>query len=153
MRRREFLAVIGGVSLARPLAARAQQPERTRRIGILSPGRSELREPTFKMLGAFLQGLQELGYTQGANLTPEHQYANGISEQLRELAAESVRRKPDIIVAFRTTAARPQATGDGKCLQVHGLSVAGGSFSIAPWPFRGELLTASRRVTNEACIR
>jgi len=65
------------------------------------------------MLNAFLQGPHELGYTEGANLTVEHQYANGISEQLRELAAELVRSKPDIIVAFSRTAARPakQATG------------------------------------------
>ena len=113
MRRREFLSLVGGVSLAWPLAARAQQPERTRRIGILSPGRPELPDPTFAMLSAFLHGLHELGYTEGQNLTIERQYANGSSDQLRELAAELVRRKPDIIVAFSTTAASPakQATG------------------------------------------
>jgi putative tryptophan/tyrosine transport system substrate-binding protein len=65
------------------------------------------------MLNAFLQGLQELGYTEGQNLAIERQYADGSSDRLRELAAELVRRKPDIIVAFSTTAARPakQATG------------------------------------------
>jgi putative tryptophan/tyrosine transport system substrate-binding protein len=65
------------------------------------------------MLNAFLQGLQELGYTDGQNLAIERQYADGSSDRLRELAAELVRRKPDIIVAFSTTAARPakQATG------------------------------------------
>jgi len=96
-----------------PLAARAQQPERTSHIGILSPGRSELPDPTFNMLNAFLQGLHELGYTEGQNLTVERKFANGSSDQLRELAAELVKRKPDIIVAFSTTAARPakQATG------------------------------------------
>jgi hypothetical protein len=61
VRRREFLSLVGGVSLSWPLAARAQQPERTRRIGILSPGRSELPDPTFAMLSAFLHGLHELG--------------------------------------------------------------------------------------------
>jgi putative tryptophan/tyrosine transport system substrate-binding protein len=113
VRRREFLSLVGGVSLAWPLAARAQQPERTLRIGILSPGRAELPDPTFNMLNAFLQGLHELGYTEGQNLTIERQYANGSSDQLRELAAELVRRKPNIIVVFSTTAARPvkQATG------------------------------------------
>jgi putative tryptophan/tyrosine transport system substrate-binding protein len=113
VRRREFLALVGGGSLAWPLAAGAQQPERTRRISILSPGRSELPDPTFNMLNAFLQRLRELGYTEGENLTIERRYANGSSDQLRELAAELVRRKPAIIVAFSTTAARPikQETG------------------------------------------
>ena len=112
MRRREFLSLVGGVSLAWPLAARAQRLERTRQIGILSPGRSELPDPTFNMINAFLERLHELGYTEGQGLTIERQYANGSSDQLRELAAELVRRKPDIIVAFSTTAARPakQAT-------------------------------------------
>jgi ABC-type uncharacterized transport system substrate-binding protein len=112
VRRREFLSLLGGVSLTWPLSARAQQLERTRRIGILSPGRSELADPTFNMLNSFLQGLHKLGYTEGENLIIERQYANGSSDQLRELAAELVRRKPDIIFAFSTKAARPakQAT-------------------------------------------
>ena len=112
MRRREFLVLFGGVNLAWPLAARAQQPERTRRIGILSPGRPELPDPTFNMLNAFLQGLHELGYTEGVNLIIERQYANGSSDQLRELAAELVKRNFEIIVAFSTTATLPakQAT-------------------------------------------
>jgi putative ABC transport system substrate-binding protein len=65
------------------------------------------------MLSAFLQGLQELGYTEGQNLAVDRQYADGNADRLRELVAELVRRKPDIIVAFSTTAARPakQATG------------------------------------------
>ena len=96
-----------------PLAARAQQATKMPRIGILSPGRSELPDPTLNMLNAFLQGLHELGYTEGQNLAIERRYADGSSDRLRELAAELVRRKPDIIVAFSTTAARPakQATG------------------------------------------
>jgi putative tryptophan/tyrosine transport system substrate-binding protein len=66
------------------------------------------------MLNTFLQGLHELGYTEGQNLTVERQYANGSSDRLRELVAELVKRKPDIIVALSTTAARPakQATGN-----------------------------------------
>ena len=110
--RREFIMLLGG-AVAWPLAARAQQVGKVPRIGCLSPGRSELPDPTFNMLNAFLQGLQELGYTEGQNLAIDRQYADGNSDRLRELAAELVRRKPDIIVAFSTTAARPakQATG------------------------------------------
>ena len=113
MRRREFITLLGGVAIAWPLAARAQQATKMPRIGILSPGRSDLPDPTLNMLNAFLQGLQELGYTEGQNLAIERRYADGSSDRLRELAAELVRRKPDIIVAFSTTAARPakQATG------------------------------------------
>ena len=112
MRRRDFITLVGGVSIAWSLAVRAQQPQRPRRIGVLSPGRSELADPTFKMLNAFIRGLHELGYTEGQNLTIERRYANGSSDRLRELADEMVRRKPDIIVAFSTTAALPakQAT-------------------------------------------
>jgi putative ABC transport system substrate-binding protein len=112
MRRREFLALVYGASLAWLVVARAQQPERTRRIAILSPGRTELPDPTFNMLNSFLQGLHELGYTEGQNLTVERKFANGSLDQLRELAAELAKAKPDIIVAFSTTAARPakQAT-------------------------------------------
>ena len=107
MRRREFITLIGGAAAAGPLAARAQQATKMPRIGILSPGSSELHDPTFNMINAFLQGLHELGYTEGQNLAIERQYADLSSDRLRELAAELVRRKPDIIIAFSTTAARP----------------------------------------------
>ena len=93
MKRREFIALLGGAA-AWPLAARAQQPDRTPLIGILSPGRPELPDPIFNMLNAFLQRLHEIGYTEGQNLTIERHYANGSSDRLRELAAELVRRKP-----------------------------------------------------------
>src|SRR6516225_300641 len=112
MRRRGFITLLGG-GAAWPLAARAQQAMKMPLIGILSPGRSELSDPTFNTLNAFLQGLHELGYTEGQNLVIEQQYADGSSDRLRELAAELVRRKPDIVVALSTTAARAakQATG------------------------------------------
>jgi ABC-type uncharacterized transport system substrate-binding protein len=113
MLRRYFISLLGGAAIAWPLAARAQQATKMPRIGILSPGRSDLPDPTLNMLNAFLQGLHELGYTEGQNLAIERRYADGSSDRLRELAAELVGRKPDIIVAFSTTAARPakQATG------------------------------------------
>jgi putative ABC transport system substrate-binding protein len=112
VRRREFITLLGGSAAAWPVAAQGQQSGKVFRIGYLSPGRSELSDPTFNMLNAFLQGLHELGYTEGQNLAIERLYADGSSDRLRELAAELVRRKPDIIVAFSTTAARPakQAT-------------------------------------------
>src|SRR5437868_6661500 len=103
MKRREFVAVLGG-EVAWTLAASAQQPAKMPRIGILSPGSSELHDPTLNMLNAFLQGLHELGYTEGQNLAIERHYADWSSDRLRELAAELVGHKPDIIVAISTTA-------------------------------------------------
>jgi ABC-type uncharacterized transport system substrate-binding protein len=110
MRRRDFTAGLLLAIAMRP--ARAQQAEATRRIGILSPGGSDPTDPTFNTLNAFLQALQELGYKEGQNLVVEREYANGSSDRLRELAYELVKRKPDLIVALSTTAARPakQAT-------------------------------------------
>jgi putative ABC transport system substrate-binding protein len=112
MKRRKFITLLGGAAAAWPVTAHAQQATKVPRIGTLSPGRSELPDPTLNMLNAFLQGLHELGYREGQNVAIERQYADGSSERLRELATELVRRKPDIIVAFSTTAARPakQAT-------------------------------------------
>ena len=112
MRRREFIGLIGS-GAAWPFAARSQQAQGMRRIAILSPGHSELSDPTFQMVNAFLRGLHELGYTEGQNLTVDRQYADGNPARLRDLAAELVGRRPEIIVAFSTTAARPakQATG------------------------------------------
>jgi putative ABC transport system substrate-binding protein len=108
--RRRDIGLVGGAA-ACPLAARAQQVSAPR-IGYLSPGRSELPDPTFNMLTAFLQGLHSLGYTEGQNLTVQGQYADGSLDRLHQLASELVRSKPDIIIAFSTTAARPakQAT-------------------------------------------
>ena len=108
IRRREFITLLGGMAAtAWPLAARAQQVMKMPRIGLLSPGRSELPDPTRNMLNAFLQGLHELGYTEGQNVIVEGQYAEGRPDRLPELATELLRLKVDIIVAFSTTAARP----------------------------------------------
>jgi putative tryptophan/tyrosine transport system substrate-binding protein len=113
MQRRYFITLFGGAVVMWALAARAQQTTKMPRIAFLSPGRSELPDPIFNMLNAFLQRLHGLGYTEGQNLAIERQYADGRSNRLPELAAELVRRKPDIIVAFSTTAALPakQTTG------------------------------------------
>src|SRR5262245_46200598 len=110
--RRAFIAWLGGAA-AWPIVARGQQPDRKPLIGILSPGRAELADPTSHVVNAIVQRLHELGYNEGQNLSIERQYANGSSDRLRELAEGLVKRKPDVIVALSTTAARPaqQATG------------------------------------------
>jgi hypothetical protein len=77
MQRRYFITVFGGATVAWTLAARAQQAAKMPRIAFLSPGRSELSDPIFNMLTAFLQRLRDLGYTEGQNLAIERQYADG----------------------------------------------------------------------------
>ena len=111
MRRREFITLIGGAAAAWPLAARAQ-PTKLQRIGVLSPGHSEGADASRATLNGLLEGLRDLGYREGQNITIEREYGEADVERLRELAAELVRRQVDVIVAFSTTAARPakQAT-------------------------------------------
>jgi putative tryptophan/tyrosine transport system substrate-binding protein len=103
VRRREFITLLGGAAAAWPLAARAQQSGKVPRIGILSPGRSELDAGG---LDSFQQGLRELGYTDGQNIAIEVLYAQWNSDRLGDLATELVGRKVDVIVARSTSAAR-----------------------------------------------
>ena len=74
MRRREFIRLLGGAAAAWPLAARAQQGERVRRIGVLMTGPADDREGLSRLTG-FMQGLQELGWTEGRNLRIEYRWA------------------------------------------------------------------------------
>jgi putative ABC transport system substrate-binding protein len=112
MRRREFIAFIGGASLGWPHAVRADQGTRTPRIGILSPGPPEDSNPNRVILNAFAAELRELGYVEGQNITIERKFAGPNVDRLHELAAELVKSNVDVIVAFSSTAARPakQAT-------------------------------------------
>src|SRR5215469_12816064 len=105
MRRRDFIKLAGG-SAAGPLAARAQQAVKIPRIGILSPSRSEDASPNRVTLKAFVAGLRELGYADGQNIIIERELSEANTDRLREVAAEFVERKVDIIVALSTTAAR-----------------------------------------------
>jgi putative ABC transport system substrate-binding protein len=95
MRRREFIALLGVVA-SRPVAVRAQQPERMRRIGVLqyiNEGDPELQ----RRVVVFVQGLQNLGWREGANLVIDYRYGADDSEQMRRDAAELVGLKPDVI--------------------------------------------------------
>jgi putative ABC transport system substrate-binding protein len=109
MERRLFLAGTGAVLLAAPLAADAQQAGKVYRIGFLSPSsRSDperLASPFGERgLAAFRQGLRDLGYVEGQNLTIEYRWAEGRFERLPDLAAELVRLKVDVIVSVVTQA-------------------------------------------------
>ena len=104
MKRREFIAGLGSAA-AWPLVVQAQPGGMLPRLGILSPGRSELPEPGVMMLDAFVQGLHELGYAEGRNLILERRYAEWRPGRLRELAAELAGAGVDVIVALATPAA------------------------------------------------
>ena len=107
MRRREFIALVGGAA-AWPVGAWAQQPAKVPRIGFLFYGSPE----SSLEIDAFRQGLRELGYIEGQNIGVEYRFASGQVGQLPELAAELVRLKLDVIVTLTTPAsvAAKQAT-------------------------------------------
>jgi ABC-type uncharacterized transport system substrate-binding protein len=100
MRRRDFL-VLGAVGW--PVAARAQQATPSISIGFLSVN---FRSPMQARIDAFNQGLRELGYVDGKNLSVEYRFAENKPDQLRALAAELVRLRVDVIVTEGTTATR-----------------------------------------------
>jgi len=106
MIRRKFIALLGGAVAAWPLATRAQQAPKARRIGFLIPGRSEASDAALKTVSGFLQGLQDLGYRDGQNIFIERRFAEWNLDRLREFAAEMVRGNVEVIVALSTPAAR-----------------------------------------------
>src|SRR5262245_42165733 len=110
MRRREFMTLLGGVA-AYPLAARAQQVERVRRIGVLMAGAAD--DPEYsRRLTAFVQELQRLGWTDGRNMRIEYRWAAGDAARVRSYATELVALAPDVILATGGTTLGPlqQAT-------------------------------------------
>ena len=111
MRRREFLGVLGGAAASWPLAARAQQPERVRRLGVLENKAANDPESP-KEMAALLGGLQERGWTLGSNLQIEYRWGAGDANLYRKYAAELVALAPDVILAVggTTVGALQQAT-------------------------------------------
>ena len=99
MRRREFITLLGGVAAAIPLTARAQRSA-TAVVGILSP-----EGPKTGNVNGLIEGLRELGYVEGRNIRFEYRWAEGKFDRLPELAADLIRLKVDVIVAFVTKAA------------------------------------------------
>ena len=97
MRRREFIAGLAGAA-AWPLAGRAQQPERMRRIGVLSALAADDPE-SMGRIAALLQGLQELGWSVGRNVRIDYRWGASDADRARRSAAELVALVPDIILA------------------------------------------------------
>jgi putative tryptophan/tyrosine transport system substrate-binding protein len=113
MQRRDFITLLGGSAAVWPLAARAQQDGRVRRIGFLSTGARTDASGQQQRLGAFRRGLAELGWTEGRNLVIEERWAEDDAGHLRASAAELVGLRPEAIFVANsaTLAAIRRATG------------------------------------------
>ena len=106
MKRREFIVLLGGAA-AWPLAARAQQGERVRRIGVLAGGALASDADTRERNAAFAQGLQQLGWIEGRNVQIDYRYGLGKADKVREYAAELVGLQPDVLVVSGASALAP----------------------------------------------
>jgi putative ABC transport system substrate-binding protein len=102
MRRREFITLLGGAAAAWPLAGRAQQSERMRRIGVLM-SLAEHDPDTKARLGAFRQGLEKRGWSEGRNVSIDTRFApDSSADRLQVLARELIGLQPDVIFAQST---------------------------------------------------
>jgi ABC-type uncharacterized transport system substrate-binding protein len=102
MRRRDFIALIGGAAALAPLVARAQQADRMRRVGVLIG--SDAEDPEFRArIAAFLQGLAQLGWADGRNVRVDTRWATTNPDDIRRHATELAALAPDVILAATGT--------------------------------------------------
>src|SRR5262245_42313322 len=106
MRRREFIKLLGGVALAHPLVARAQQADRMRQVGMLLSGTAD--NAVFQTwVGAFLQGLAQSGWVVGRNVRIETRWAGSKADDIRRHAQELAALALDVILAHGGSTVRP----------------------------------------------
>jgi putative tryptophan/tyrosine transport system substrate-binding protein len=103
MKRRDFIALLGG-SVLGPVAVRAQQPERVRRVGFLL-SLTENDPEAHARIAAFREGLEVLGWSEPRNVRVDYRFAGGDAERVNALVAEMVASAPDVIVAHSSQAA------------------------------------------------
>jgi ABC-type uncharacterized transport system substrate-binding protein len=103
MRRREFLALFGGAAVAWPLAARAQQPERVRRLGVLM-GTLATNPASRQQVEALRRSLHGLGWTEGRNIQIDYRWGAYDPGLAQPLAKEIAAQQPDVIIALATEA-------------------------------------------------
>src|SRR5262249_55382514 len=101
MKRRKFITLLGGVAAAWPLAARAQQGERMRRVGVLMSPREDDQEAQTRA-STLRKGLEDLGWTEGHNIHMDFRWSGGDEARADAYAAELVRSMPDVIIANST---------------------------------------------------
>ena len=106
MKRREFVSLLGGAAVMAPFAVRAQQRERVRSIGVLTPWPANDAEASDR-IAAFAQALQQLGWIDGQNVRIEYRLGDGKADTMRKFAAELVALAPDVILALSSTATAP----------------------------------------------
>jgi putative ABC transport system substrate-binding protein len=131
MKRREFI-VLASAAAAWPPAARAQRPDQMRRIGVLMNLAAD--DPQSQAYNAaFLQGLQEFGWTVGRNILVESRYADGSADRIRKYAAELVAIAPDVILTSTsfTMQALQQATRTIPIVFVQVVDPIGGGFAAS----------------------
>jgi putative tryptophan/tyrosine transport system substrate-binding protein len=105
LKRREFISLLGGAAVAWPIAARAQQPERMRRVGMLTAYTQEDREGRARV-GAFEQALQGRGWMSGRNLRLDYRWAGSDPDRMQVHAADLARLAPDAVLAVTTLAVK-----------------------------------------------
>jgi len=105
MRRRQFIALVGGAMVAWPLAVCAQQYEQIRRIGVLLPA-AEGDSLYVMRMKLFQEGLRELGWVEDRNVRFDYRWTEGDADRYRTYAAELVSLGPDVILTGGTPAVR-----------------------------------------------
>ena len=130
IRRREFVSLLGGAAATWPLAARAQQPEQVRRIGVLMNTGADEPEAQAR-LAAFMQGLQELGWAVGRNMRIDYRWSVGDVARLYKDAAELVALRPEVILAGvgGTVAALQQASRTVPIVYAQGIDPLGNGYA------------------------
>jgi putative ABC transport system substrate-binding protein len=104
VRRREFITLLGGTAAAWPLAARAQKPERVRRVGVLL-GWAPDAPQAGPFLATFARALRELGWAEGHNIQVDYRWAGSDNDRIQTFAKELVKLQPDLIIAHSTPVA------------------------------------------------
>jgi putative ABC transport system substrate-binding protein len=142
MRRRDFIGVLGGAVAGWPLAARAQQDQRVRHIGVLMGDFPENVPEARAVAAAFREGLQKLGWTEGRNIRIDYRWAAADVEAMQRFAKELVGSQPEFIFSTNTpaTAALLQQTRTIPIVFVQ-VTDPGGSGFVASIPHPGGNVT------------
>ena len=110
LKRREFITLLGGAAAAWPVVARAQQTERVRRIGFLTPN-AESDPESQTWIKELTQRLTELGWTSGGNIRIDYRFGNADVPLLTKAANELIELRPDVVLAVGTPAAAAFGSG------------------------------------------